>query len=82
MVNVDYLIHKYAAANHKAKEAKDDRDNRNYWQGAKEAYYTILSVNFNGWAVPGSVGYYVYYEQMTYTEALFASQENLKIKEI
>ena len=82
MVNVDYLIKKYAEATQRVKEYWDDRDNRNYWQGGKEALYIVLSENFNGWAVPGSVGYYVYYEQMSYPDALMASKENLKIKEI
>ena len=52
MVNGDYLIKKYAEATQRVKEYWDDRDNRNYWQGGKEALYVVLSENFNGWAVP------------------------------
>ena len=37
MVNVDHLIKKYAEATQRVKEYWDDRDNRNYWQGMKEA---------------------------------------------
>jgi hypothetical protein len=30
----------------------------------------MLNEAFDGWAAPGSVGYYVFYEQMNYDEAL------------
>jgi hypothetical protein len=70
ITNADYLIQKYAAAIEKINNAQGDRDYRNYWNGIKDAYHNMLNEAFDGWAAPGSVGYYVFYEQMNYDEAL------------
>mgnify|MGYP003341512214 FL=1 len=70
ITNVDYLVQKYAEAVEKINNAQGDRDYRNYWNGIKDAYHNMLNEAFEGWADQGTTGYYVFYEQMTYDEAL------------
>jgi hypothetical protein len=70
ITNVDYLIQKYADAVEKINNAKGDKDYRNYWNGIKDAYHNILNEGFKDWTAPGGIGYYVFFEQMTYNEAL------------
>jgi len=70
ITNVDYLIQKYAEAVEKINNAQGDRDYRSYWTGIKDAYHNMLNEAFQGWAEHGTTGYYVFYEQMTYDEAL------------
>lgn len=82
ITNVDYLIQKYAVARDKVNNAGGDRDYRNYWQGIKDAYLSLLSEWFEGWAEHGSVGYYVFVEGMTYDAALAVCEQNLVKQEI
>jgi hypothetical protein len=35
-----------------------------------DTYHALLNEAFEGWATRGSVGYYVFYEEMAYDEAL------------
>lgn len=66
--NADYLIQKYAEAREKINEAKDDYG-ITYWRGVMDTYHSLLSA-FDGWAKPGTTGWYVFYEQMNYDAAL------------
>ena len=70
ITNVDYLIQKYAEAVEKINNAQGDRDYRNYWVGVKDAYHNMLNDAFEDWAAPGTTGWYVFQEQMTYDAAL------------
>ena len=70
ITNDVYLIQKYAEAVEKINNAQGDRNYRNYWTGIKDAYHNMLNEGFEDWAAPGKIGYYVFYEQMTYDEAL------------
>ena len=69
ITNVDYLIQKFA-------EAREKKNNTNieiaqyYWKGIMDTYHALLNEAFEDWATRGSVGYYVFYEEMTYDEAL------------
>ena len=74
--NVDYLIQKYAEAREKVNNAMSDRDYRNYWQGAMDTYHSLLTY-FDDWAASGT-GFYVFYEGMSYDEALNQVTKDLK----
>jgi len=76
ITNVDYLIQKYAEAREKINNAQGDRTYRTYWQGAMDTYHSLLT-HFDGWASEGT-GFYVFYEGMTYDEALAAIQQDTK----
>lgn len=69
ITNVDYLIQKYAEAREKMAIAREE-SGRNYWRGSMDTYHNLLCTAFEGWADHGSTGYYVFYEQMSYDEAL------------
>ena len=69
ITNVDYLIQKYAEAREKNLDART-YDAEQYWRGVMDAYHNMLSAAFDGWAAPNTTGWYVFYEQMTYDEAL------------
>jgi hypothetical protein len=80
ILNVDYLIQKYAEAREKVDNARGDRDYRNYWQGVMDTYHCVLT-NFDGWASSG-IGWYVFYEGMNYDKAVFYSRTGLTVKEV
>ena len=67
--NADYLIQKYSEAREKIQEANTDTG-LNYWRGVMDTYHNLLSNAFGNWAEFGTVGYYVFYEQKTYDQAL------------
>jgi hypothetical protein len=67
--NVDYLIQKYAEAREKMRSAADVAGH-NYWRGSMDTYHNLLCTAFDGWAAPGTTGWYVFYEQLNYEEAL------------
>lgn len=67
--NVDYLIQKYAEAREKMQDANTE-SGRQYWKGVMDAYHSLLTSAFGNWAPYGSTGYYVFYEGMTYDQAL------------
>ena len=81
ITNVDYLIQKYAEAVEKINNAQGDRDYRNYWNGIKDAYHSVLNDGFEGWTEPGKIGYYVFYEQMTYDEALDQVVKEIRLEQ-
>lgn len=65
--NADYLIQKYAEARENMNEPGSATQ---YWKGTMDTYHSLLILGFNNWALPGSTGYYVFYEGMTYDKAL------------
>jgi hypothetical protein len=67
--NQEYLIQKYAEAREKMHDANTESA-RQYWRGSMDTLHNLLNTAFEGWAARGSVGYYVFMEQMTYDEAL------------
>ena len=67
--NVDYLVQKYAEAREKMLDAANEAGD-NYWRGAMDTYHNLLCAAFDGWAAPGTTGWYVFYEQLNYEEAL------------
>ena len=66
--NADYLIQKYAEA--REKMMNSHFADFNYWKGSMDTYHNLLITAFEGWAAPNTTGWYVFYEQMTYDEAL------------
>jgi hypothetical protein len=82
ITNANYLIQKYAEASERVSNARGDlKEYISYWSGAKNTYHALLNEFFEGWAEPGSVGYYVFMKEMTYAAALGAYQRNLIKKE-
>jgi hypothetical protein len=51
---------------------------RFYWKGAMDTYHAMLNEAFDGWATKTTVGYYVFYENMTYDEALAKKYPSLQ----
>jgi len=68
ITNAQYLIQRYAEAREKMNSATAE-NGRFYWKGAMDTYHAMLSESFDGWATHGSVGYYVFYENMGYDAA-------------
>jgi hypothetical protein len=67
--NVYYLVQKYAEAREKMLDAANEAGD-NYWRGSMDTYHNLLCTAFDGWAAPGTTGWYVFYEQLNYEEAL------------
>ena len=74
--NADYLIQKYAEGRENLQEAREE-SGRNYWKGVMDTYHSLLILGFFDWALPGSTGYYVFYENMTYDSALSKYEKSL-----
>ena len=68
ITNVQYLIQRYAEAREKMNSATAE-NGRFYWKGSMDTYHAMLNESFDGWAVHGTVGYYVFYENMGYDQA-------------
>jgi len=68
--NADYLIQKYSEAREKSNNYFGDNNPNSYWKGVMDTYHSLLILGFNDWALPGSTGYYVFYECLTYEQAL------------
>lgn len=68
ITNAQYLIQRYAEAREKMQDANTE-NGRFYWKGAMDTYHAILNESFSSWATTGSVGYYVFYENMGYDAA-------------
>lgn len=77
ITNVDYLIQKYAEAREKINEANDNYG-ITYWRGVMDTYHNLLCNSFGNWAEYGTTGYYVFYELMSYDEALNAVMNSFK----
>jgi len=71
ITNVDYLIQKFAEAREKSFDATT-YDAEQYWNGVMDTYHNLLCTSFDDWTAPDTTGWYVFYEQMTYDEALNA----------
>lgn len=67
--NTEYLIQKFAEAREKMQDANTESA-RQYWRGSMDTYHSLLVLAFDDWAPYGSTGYYVFYEGMTYDQAL------------
>jgi hypothetical protein len=76
ITNEDYLIQKFSEAREKLDNFSTKDHAWNYWRGVMDTYHNLLSTAFPGWASypneeeTGSVGYYVFYCNLTYDEAL------------
>jgi hypothetical protein len=70
--NAEYLIQKFAESRENMNTAAD-KAGRNYWKGAMDTHHSLLIMGFNDWAKNGTTGYYVFYEGMTYDEAITAA---------
>ncbi len=70
ITNADYLIQRMAEAQEKIAGYTDNTNGRDYWRGIRDAYHAMLNAAFVGWASGNTTGYYVFYENMTYDEAL------------
>jgi hypothetical protein len=75
--NAEYLIQKYAEAREKQNEygsvwSTINSPAKSYWKGVMDTYHSILNSAFDDWAANGTTGYFVFYERMTYDQALNA----------
>ena len=68
--NADYLIQKFAEAREKLNTYGSSESGYSYWKGSMDTYHSLLMLGFNDWAEPGTTGYYVFMEGMTYDAAL------------
>jgi hypothetical protein len=69
ITNADYLIQKFSEARENVNDSVDNNA-KIYWKGVMDTYHSLLTLGFNDWALPGSTGYYVFYECITYEQAL------------
>ena len=67
--NAEYMIQKYAEAREKMQDANTESA-RQYWRGSMDTYHNLLVLGFSYWAEEGTTGYYVFYEGMTYDQAI------------
>ena len=74
--NAEYLIQKFAEAREKMQDANTESA-RQYWRGSMDTYHNLLVLAFAHWAAEGTTGYYVFYEGMTYDQALNKVAGNL-----
>jgi len=74
--NAEYLIQKYAEAREKQNEYGSDESGKSYWKGVMDTYHSILNSAFDDWAKNDSTGYFVFYEGMTYDQALNAINQD------
>jgi hypothetical protein len=81
ITNVDYLIQKYADAREKMLDA-GTYDAEQYWRGAMDTYHNVLYTAFDDWAAPGTTGYYVFYEQLSYEEALDQVVKEIQLEQV
>lgn len=70
ITNADYLIQKYSEARENLTEYSNNDTARLYWKGVMDTYHSLLTLGFNDWALPGSTGYYVFQQNLTYEQAL------------
>jgi hypothetical protein len=69
ITNADYLIQKYSEARENV-NGSIDNNAKIYWKGVMDTYHSLLTLGFNDWALPGSTGYYVFQQCLTYEQAL------------
>ena len=75
MTNSDYLVRRFAAAQEKL-NIPGDHGYLKYWNGVLDAFMSTLNDNAPGWCKPGTVGWWVVNEGMTYDAALAAAHAN------
>lgn len=63
-----HLIQKYAEARERM-EAANALSGQQYWKGVMDTCHSLLIFGFPDWAFPGSVGYLVFYEGMSWDAA-------------
>lgn len=63
-----HLIQKYAEAREQM-EVANNLSGQQYWKGVMDTCHSLLVFGFNDWAFPGSVGYLVFYEGMSWDAA-------------
>jgi hypothetical protein len=72
-INTQYLVRRLAEANGKMSSYASDANAVLYWKGVQHTYHRILKECFTDWCKPGTPGYFVWYEEMTYEDALTMS---------
>jgi len=75
MTNPDYLVQRFAGAQEKL-GIPSDAEYLKYWTGVQDAFMSTLNDAFPGWCKPGTVGWWVVNEGMTYDAALAAAHAN------
>jgi len=71
MTNMDqnYLIQMYDQAREKILTYTYGDSGRDYWRGIQDTYHKLLCMFHPGWSAQGTIGYYVFIENMTYFNA-------------
>jgi len=72
-INAQYLVQRLADAKEKMNSYASDPIAALYWKGVHNTYHSILNECFTDWCKPGTPAYYVWYEEMTYEDALSMS---------
>ena len=72
-INAQYLVQRLAVAKEKMKSYATDANAVQYWKGVHHTYHRILNECFTDWCKPGTTAYYVWYEEMTYEDAVLMS---------
>ena len=73
ITNAQYLVQRLADANGKMKSYSSDANAVLYWKGVYNTYGRILNECFTDWCKRGTPGWFVWYEEMTYEDALTMS---------
>ena len=71
IANEQFLVQRFAEALQKY-NSNGDNAHRKYWAGVTDTYQNLLNESFDGWCLPGTVGYFILYEGMTYDAAISA----------
>ena len=70
------LLQLYTQSQDKYKQYSDlDQPSAMYYKGRMEMVSYMLRTLYPGWERVGTIGYYVYHEQMSYTDASNAISE-------
>jgi hypothetical protein len=81
ITNEQYLVQRFSEALEKFNQPGNN-EYKKYWQGVTDTYQSLLFESFNGWALPGTIGYFVLYEGMSYDAAISAwEKENLSFEQ-
>ena len=74
ITNAQYLVKRLADANGKMTNYSSDANAVLYWKGVQHTYHRILKECFtDDWCKRGTPGWFVWYEEMTYEDALTMS---------
>ena len=72
-INAQYLVQRLAEAKEKMTNYASDAKAVQYWKGVHHTYHSILNEGFTDWCKPGTPGWFVWYEEMTYEDAVLMS---------